>query len=72
MESRVENATNATRRRAAEMIDDLKAMVHRAQQEAVEQAKVADQLVREHPYHTVGLAFGLGILLGVLVGRRSN
>jgi ElaB/YqjD/DUF883 family membrane-anchored ribosome-binding protein len=33
-------------------------------------ARQADVLVREHPYESVGIAFGAGLLLGVLVGRR--
>ena len=33
-------------------------------------AKAADKIIREHPYESVGVAFGVGILLGVLVGRK--
>jgi ElaB/YqjD/DUF883 family membrane-anchored ribosome-binding protein len=33
-------------------------------------ARVADQVIRAHPYESVGFAFGLGLLLGVLIGRR--
>ena len=33
-------------------------------------AKVADKTIREHPYESVGVAFGVGLLIGVLVGRR--
>ncbi|SPE50863.1 conserved hypothetical protein [Verrucomicrobia bacterium] len=72
MESRLETATNETRRRAGEILEDLKAMIQRAEQKAVEQAKAADQLVRQHPYQTIGVAFGLGVLLGVLAGRRGK
>ncbi len=32
-------------------------------------ARQADQLVREHPYQTMGIALGLGLLIGVLVNR---
>ncbi len=31
--------------------------------------KQADKLVREHPYSSIGIAFGLGLLIGVLVKR---
>jgi ElaB/YqjD/DUF883 family membrane-anchored ribosome-binding protein len=33
-------------------------------------AKAADQCIRDHPYESIGFAFGLGLLVGVLVGRR--
>lgn len=30
----------------------------------------ADTAVREHPYESIGIGFGLGLLIGVLVARR--
>jgi ElaB/YqjD/DUF883 family membrane-anchored ribosome-binding protein len=33
-------------------------------------AKATDRAIREHPYPSLGLAFGLGLLIGVLVNRR--
>jgi ElaB/YqjD/DUF883 family membrane-anchored ribosome-binding protein len=33
-------------------------------------AKKADATIRAHPYESVGVAVGIGILLGVLIGRR--
>jgi ElaB/YqjD/DUF883 family membrane-anchored ribosome-binding protein len=30
----------------------------------------ADQVIREHPYQTIGVAFAVGALIGVLVNRR--
>lgn len=30
----------------------------------------ADTLVREHPYESIGVAFGVGLLIGVLVMRK--
>lgn len=41
------------------------------QDRAVAQAKVADEAIRDHPYHSIGVAFGVGALLGILVARRS-
>ncbi len=35
-------------------------------------AKKADVVVREHPYESIGVAFGLGLLIGVLVTRKSR
>lgn len=35
-------------------------------------ARAADRLIRDHPYHSIGVAFGLGLLLGVLVNGGSR
>ena len=52
------------------LVDDLKAVIQRAQEKAAERAKAADKLIRERPYQTIGLAFGLGLLIGVLARRK--
>ena len=33
-------------------------------------AKKADVVIRDHPYESIGAAFGIGLLIGVLVARR--
>lgn len=33
-------------------------------------AKKADTVIRDHPYESIGISFGVGLLIGVLVGRR--
>ncbi len=33
-------------------------------------AKKADTVIRDHPYESIGVAFGLGLLIGVLVARK--
>jgi ElaB/YqjD/DUF883 family membrane-anchored ribosome-binding protein len=40
------------------------------QEKTVQAAKVTDHVIREHPYESIGAAFGVGLLIGVLVGRR--
>jgi len=52
------------------LVDDLKAVIQRAGEKAVERGKAADQMIRDHPYQTVGFAFGLGLLIGILARRR--
>ncbi len=53
------------------MLEELKSIVRRAEDKAKESAKAADKVVRDHPYPAVGLAFGLGLLIGVLAARRK-
>lgn len=33
-------------------------------------AEKADVIIRDHPYESLGAAFGIGLLLGILVGRK--
>ena len=40
------------------------------QEKAVASAKATDRIVRDYPYATVGVAFGLGVLLGMLINRE--
>jgi len=41
------------------------------QDSAMEQAKAADELIRDHPYQSICIAFGVGALLGILLTRRN-
>ena len=52
------------------LVDDLKAVIQRAEEKAVERAKAADRVIRDHPYQTIGLALGLGVLIGILARRK--
>jgi ElaB/YqjD/DUF883 family membrane-anchored ribosome-binding protein len=58
------------RGRLAASLESAKATYRRLEERAVAGAKVADKTIREHPYESVGVAFGVGLLVGVLVGRR--
>ena len=43
----------------------------RLQERAVAGAKAADTFIRTKPYQSIGIAFGLGMLIGLLAARRS-
>ena len=58
------------RNRLSNVVESAKATCHRIEEKAVAGAKVADKTIREHPYESIGVAFGVGLLIGVLVGRR--
>jgi len=59
------------RRRLVAAIEKGKDAWRSVQATAVKGAKVTDRAIREHPYHSLGIAFGVGILLGVLARRRD-
>jgi ElaB/YqjD/DUF883 family membrane-anchored ribosome-binding protein len=50
-------------------VEKAKDVCERLEQKTVAAAKATDKAVREHPYHAVGVAFGLGVLVGVLATR---
>ena len=58
------------RQRLTAALDSAKATCHRLEERAIAGAKAADKTIREHPYESIGVAFGVGLLIGVLVGRR--
>ena len=58
------------RERLTDALETAKRTCHRLEEKAVEGAKAADRVVREHPYQSIGVAFGIGLLIGVLVTRK--
>jgi ElaB/YqjD/DUF883 family membrane-anchored ribosome-binding protein len=42
-----------------------------AQEKVVDGAKATDQLIRDNPYPSIGIAFGVGAVLGFLLSRRG-
>jgi ElaB/YqjD/DUF883 family membrane-anchored ribosome-binding protein len=65
-----EKVVEARKRLAAAMEQGRKAW-HTVQASAVSGAKATDRAIRKHPYKTIGIAFGAGILLGFLARRRD-
>ena len=60
------------RKRLAAALERSKEICGRVREKAVEGAKATDVVVREHPYQVIGIAFGVGALLGYLVSRRRS
>lgn len=62
IEAARENLARA-QERVSELYDDTREKV-------VAGAKTTDKAIRRHPYESLGIAFGAGVLLGVLLRRR--
>jgi ElaB/YqjD/DUF883 family membrane-anchored ribosome-binding protein len=58
------------RSRLASAMESARATCEKLQDNTLETAKVTDHVIREHPYESIGVAFGVGLLIGVLVARR--
>lgn len=41
-----------------------------AREKVIEGAKETDRVIREHPYEAIGVAFGLGLLVGIILNRK--
>jgi ElaB/YqjD/DUF883 family membrane-anchored ribosome-binding protein len=50
-------------------LDRVKNSCRKMQDHAVAGARSADRVIREHPYQSVGVAFAIGLLIGVLAMR---
>ena len=59
------------RKRLAAALENGKEIYGRVREKAVEGAKAADEAVHEHPYQAIGIALGVGVLIGYLLARRS-
>ena len=53
-------------------IDSTKSTVTRWKNNVVDTGKRADQVVRTHPYESVGIALAAGLILGYALSSRRN
>ena len=60
----------AVRERLNDALDDARRTCRHLEEKALDGAKAADKTIREHPYQSIGVAFGVGLLIGVLVTRK--
>ncbi len=60
------------RRRLAAALESSKEIYGRVREKAIEGAKATDRVVHEHPYQAIGVALGVGVLVGFLLGRRGS
>ena len=72
--SDVSEKTKEARERLGAALHRAKSTVQDVQDQTIDAAKAAakkaDTVIRAHPYESIGLAFGLGLLIGVLVTRK--
>ncbi len=53
-------------------LDNGRYSIEHLREEATRRARQADQLVRENPYYAVGIAAGIGAVIGILVSRSAS
>ena len=62
--------TRAAREKLASALEAAKETCVCLEEKALAGAKATDKAIREHPYESIGIAFGIGLLIEVLVNRR--
>jgi len=62
----------ALRARFGAAQESLSALYGSARQKVIQGARDTDEAVRANPYQSIAIAAGLGLLAGVLIGRRTN
>ena len=60
------------RKRLTAAIEKGKETWENVQEKAVAGARATDQVIRDHPYRALGVALGVGALIGYLLSRRSS
>ncbi len=58
------------RARLAAALERAKATGRDLQEKAVAGARATDQCIRQHPYESIGVAFVLGLVVGLLAKRK--
>lgn len=70
----VSEKAKEARSRVAAALERARATCENVQEQTLAKAKAAakqaDTVIRAHPYESIGVAFGLGLLIGVLVARK--
>ena len=67
-----EEKVKEARKRLLAALDDGKDALSLLQEKTVEGAKIAEKAVRSHPYHSMGIALGLGALIGLILTWRNR
>jgi ElaB/YqjD/DUF883 family membrane-anchored ribosome-binding protein len=70
--NRLETEKGQIRTSLENVIEKAKDVCERLQNQTAAAAKATDKTVREHPYQAIGLAFGLGVLVGVITSRSRR
>lgn len=70
----VSEKAKEARSRVAAALERAKSTYSQLQDQTIASAKAAakkaDVVIRDHPYESIGVAFGIGLLIGVLVTRK--
>lgn len=67
-----DDKVKALRERMKHALDEGRETFRRVRESTREHLEEADEYVRDHPYQTIGLAALAGVLVGVLITRKTD
>ena len=70
MEGEIGESAKETRDKFQASLQSAKATCAKLEGKAVNGAKITDKFIREHPYESIGIGFGIGVLIGILLNRK--
>ena len=59
------------REKLSEVVENAKEAIEYVEEKAKKTAKQTDEFIREKPYQAVGVAIGIGALIGFCIARRK-
>jgi len=60
------------RKRLAAALEKSKGIYGQVRNKTVHGVKIADQTVRDNPYQAIGIAFGIGAVIGCVIASRCS
>jgi ElaB/YqjD/DUF883 family membrane-anchored ribosome-binding protein len=51
-------------------LENARVTCRRLEEQTIAGAKAADRVIREHPYQSIAVALGVGVLAGLLINRK--
>ena len=66
----MQQAADTGREAASRLSAAMQSAKSNIQEKTTASARATDRTIRQHPYESIGIAFGVGVLLGVLINRR--
>jgi ElaB/YqjD/DUF883 family membrane-anchored ribosome-binding protein len=64
------NLSQASKAQLESALARMKARGERIKQQAIASARATDRVIRQYPYQSLGVVFGLGIVVGLLLRRK--
>lgn len=68
----VSEKATAVRERLSDAKERLEDLYENARDKVVAGARTTDDTIRSHPYQSIAIALGLGLLIGTVIGRNRN
>ena len=67
----INEKSKEARQRLKAALSSAKESCEALEEKALNGVKAADRTVRAYPYESLGIALGIGVAIGFLIGRRS-